>query len=199
MSETKNTEKSVILPIKQGVNFKDAYECITNTIADLLRAAGKPTPSDNANIYDDVYAAIVFISMLRQAIHHYIETDHIDELIELQENITDYAHRFEKFKIRRPCNAHAAKIAGNDKAKQKFNDAYVFIINKIISLLQEGGKSAASNNTDLRKCIKEVDVINVLLSHAIYDYSESGDTKRLIELQETIVTDTHKKYMTYII
>ena len=54
-------------------NFNDAYESITSTIASLLRDAGKPTPSDNANIYDDVYAAIVFISMLRQAIHHYID------------------------------------------------------------------------------------------------------------------------------
>lgn len=176
-------------------NFNDAYESITSTIASLLRDAGKPTPSDNANIYDDVYAAIVFISMLRQAIHHYIETDYIDELIELQENIIDYAYRFKKIKIERPRNGHVAKIAENGEAKQKFNGAYVFIINKIISLLQEGGKSAASNIMDLRKCIKEVDVINVLLSHAIYDYSESGDTERLIELQETIVAGTHKKYM----
>lgn len=82
-------------------NFNEAYESITSTIASLLRDAGKPTPSDNANIYDDVYAAIVFISMLRQAIQHYIETDYIDELIELQENIIDYAYRFKKIKIER--------------------------------------------------------------------------------------------------
>lgn len=176
-------------------NFNEAYESITSTIASLLRDAGKPTPSDNANIYDDVYAAIAFISMLRQAIQHYIETDYIDELIELQENIIDYAYRFKKIKIERPRIGHVVKIAENGEAKQKFNGAYVFIINKIISLLQEGGKSVANNIMGLRKCIKEVDVINVLLSHAIYDYSESGDTERLIELQETIVAGTHKKYM----
>lgn len=69
----------------------------------------------------------------------------------------------------------------------KFNSAYAFVISEINSLLLDAGKPVASDNAELLKTVNRASLINNMLAKAVEAYTNIGDTKHLIELQESII------------
>ena len=74
-----------------------------------------------------------------------------------------------------------------EEALQKFNDAYAYVSNMIISLLQEDGKRITSDIKNLGRSVEQAAMLMHMLKQSIRAYSEVGDTEELIQLKETIL------------
>ena len=80
-----------------------------------------------------------------------------------------------------------------EEALQKFNDAYAYVSNMIISLLQEDGKRITSDIRNLGRSVERAAMLMHMLKQSIRAYSEVGDTEELIQLKETILDNENKR------